>query len=109
MNFCFKFIIFFKSNTDKIIKEFDIKENNPIEHINFIVIGRAGVGKSTFINESLLLPENKRAKEGIGESVTKESVLYSLDKLKMIRMWDTEGLSIDKKSRFYFEWDQKIG
>ena len=96
MNFCVKFIIFFKSNTDKIIKEFDIKENNPIEHINFIVIGRAGVGKSTFINESLLLPENKRAKEGIGESVTKESVLYTSDKLKMVRMWDTEGLSIDK-------------
>ena len=65
MNFCNKFINTFKLNTDKIIKEFDIKNNNPIEHINFIVIGRAGVGKSSFINESLVLNEEKRAKEGI--------------------------------------------
>ena len=92
INLCNKFINNFKSNTYKIIIEFDIKENNKIEHINFIVIGKTGVGKSTFINESLLLPENKRAKEGIGEPVTHESFLYSSDKLKMLRMWDTQGL-----------------
>ena len=92
MNFCSKFINYFKLNTYKIIKDFDIKENNPIGHINFIVIGKAGCGKSTFINNSLLLSEDKRAKEGIGISVTKESTLYSSDKLKMIRMWDTQGL-----------------
>ena len=92
MTFCHKFINCFKSNTDKIIKEFDVKNNNTIEHINFIVIGKAGVGKSSFINESLKLSENKRAKEGIGLSVTKESILYNSDKLKMVRMWDTQGL-----------------
>ena len=92
MNYCTKFINTFKSNTDKIINEFDVKNNNPIEHINFIVIGRAGVGKSSFINESLLLSEDKRAKEGVGVSVTRESNLYTSDKLKMIRMWDTQGL-----------------
>ena len=92
MALCNKFITFFKSKVDKIIKEFDIKDNNPIEHINFIVIGKAGIGKSTFINESLLLPENKRAKEGKGLSVTHESNLYVSDKLTMVRMWDTQGL-----------------
>ena len=92
MNLCTKFINTFKSDTYKIIIEFDIKENNQIEHINFIVIGKTGVGKSTFINEALLLDENKRAKVGKGEPVTHESVLYSSDKLKMIRMWDTQGL-----------------
>ena len=86
INFCHKFINIFKSNIDKVIKEFDIKENNLIKHINFIVIGKAGVGKSTFINESLLLSEMQRAKEGIGLSVTRESNLYTSDKLKMIRM-----------------------
>ena len=100
MNFCNKFINTFKLNTDKIIKEFDIKNNNPIEHINFIVIGRAGVGKSSFINESLLLNEEKRAKEGIGVSVTKESSLYISDKLKMIRMWDTQGLDYKVTQEF---------
>ena len=87
-----KFINDFKANSQLIISKFDIKENNPIEHINFIVIGKAGVGKSAFINESLLLSENKKAKEGDGVSVTKESILYSSEKLKMVRMWDTQGL-----------------
>ena len=92
MNFCNQFLNSFKSNTDKIILEFDIKEIDPIEHLNMIVIGRAGVGKSSFINESLLLSENKRAKEGIGLSVTHRTNVYTSDKLKMIRMWDTQGL-----------------
>jgi len=92
MNFCNQFLNFFKSNTDKIILEFDIKQIDPIEHLNMIVIGRAGVGKSSFINESLSLSENKRAKEGIGLSVTHRTNVYTSDKLKMIRMWDTQGL-----------------
>ena len=64
MNFCHEFLNSFKSNTDKIVLEFDIKEIEPIEHINIIVIGKIGIGKSTLINECLLLPENKRAVEG---------------------------------------------
>ena len=92
MNLCQKFINSFESDINKRITEFDIKEIEPIEHINFIVIGKAGVGKSSFINETLLLPEDKRAEEGQGESVTRISSLYSSDKLKMIRMWDTPGL-----------------
>ena len=98
MNNCQKFINSFKSNTSKIINEFDIKEIEPIEHINFIVVGKAGVGKSTFINEALLLSEDKRAEEGDGESVTRISSLYTSEKLKMVRMWDTPGLD-DKISK----------
>ena len=92
MNLCNQFLNFFKSNTDKIILEFDIKQIDPIEHLNMIVIGREAVGKSSFINESLSLSENKRAKEGIGLSVTHRTNVYTSDKLKMIRMWDTQGL-----------------
>ena len=92
MHYSTKFINDFKANSQIIIKKFNIKENNPIEHINFIVIGKAGVGKSSFINESLLLSENKKAKEGDGVSVTQESKLYSSEKLKMVRMYDTPGL-----------------
>ena len=39
-----------------------------------------------------MLPENKRAREGKGKSVTDKSILYCSEKLKMIRMWDTRGL-----------------
>ena len=92
MQYSTKFLNDFKANSQIIISRFNIKENNPIEHINFIVIGKAGVGKSAFINESLLLSEHKKAREGDGVSITKESILYSSEKLKMVRMWDTQGL-----------------
>ena len=90
---CHKFFSSFKANSQTIVNEFNVNDNNIlIEHINFIVIGKAGVGKSTFINESLHLPIEKRAKEDIGKSVTDKSILYSSDKLKKVRMWDTQGL-----------------
>ena len=90
---CHKFLSSFKANSQTIVNEFNVNDNNIlIEHINFIVIGKAGVGKSTFINESLHLPIEKRAKEDIGKSVTDKSILYSSDKLKMVRMWDTQWL-----------------
>ena len=86
-----------KNKNQKLEKDYNssLKENNQIEHINFIVIGNTGIGKSTFINESLLLSEDKRAKEGVGEPVTRESDLYTSDKLKMIRLWDTQGLDYE--------------
>ena len=42
----------------------------------------------------------QRAKEGIGLSVTRESKLYTSDKLKMIRMWDTQGLDFIVSQEF---------
>ena len=83
----------FKKNSKKIIDEYDTKKNQIlIEHINFIVIGAAGVGKSSFINQSLLLENEKKAREGVGESVTDESHLYTSEKLTSVRMWDTQGI-----------------
>ena len=93
MEYCALFIFSFKNNSQNIIRNYKVNENTlSINHINFIVVGKAGVGKSSFINECLLLEENKRAKEGIGTSVTDKSTIYSSNKLKMVRMWDTQGL-----------------
>ena len=93
MSYCNPFISSFKNHSQKIIQDYKVNESKlSIEHINFIVIGKAGIGKSSFINESLLLEGNKRAKEGKGTSVTDKSNLYCSEKLKMIRMWDTQGL-----------------
>ena len=101
MEYCSKFIKSFKENSQKIVNEFNVKDNKIlIEHINFIVIGKAGVGKSVFINESLLLPEGKRAPEDIGESVTDKSSVYESDKLKMVRMWDTQGFDYKISQEF---------
>ena len=61
MTYNTKFIEEFSKNSEKIINEYDVNQNKiNISHINFIVIGAAGSGKSTFINESLLLPEEKK-------------------------------------------------
>jgi len=63
MEYCSKFINSFKANGQKIVNDFNIKDNKIlIEHINFIVIGKAGVGKSTFINESLFLYGEKKCR-----------------------------------------------
>ena len=86
MQYSQKFLLSFKIYSQNITKEYNIKENNIIEHINFIVLGKAGVGKSTLINECLMLSGNHKAKEGKGKSVTEKSTLYSSEKLKMIRM-----------------------
>ncbi len=109
MFYCFKFIQSFKENSQKIVNEYNIQDNKIlIEHINFIVIGKSGVGKSTFINESLLLPEGKRAKEDIGESVTDKSSVYESDKLKMVRMWDTQGLDYKISQEFILNEIKRI-
>ena len=93
MKQCDNYNISFQQNSKEIIEQYDIKNNKiSIEHINFIVIGPAGVGKSAFINSSLLLSGNKKAREGKGESITSESHLYTSEKLTMVRMWDTQGV-----------------
>ena len=92
MKDCEPFIVSFKNNSQRIVQEYKVNQKIKIEHINFIVIGKAGIGKSAFINESLLLKGNQRAKEGKGTSVTEKSTLYCSEILKMVRMWDTQGL-----------------
>jgi len=109
MEYCSKFINSFKSNGQKIVNDFNIKDNKIlIEHINFIVIGKAGVGKSVFINESLLLSGEKKAESGIGKSKTKKSSLYESDKLKMVRMWDTQGLDYKISQEFILNEVKRI-
>lgn len=108
MRFNQDFLESFRKNSEKIIQEYDTDKNNIIiNHINFIVIGSAGVGKSSFINESLIL-ENNRAKEGKGESVTKKSTLYTSNKLTMIRMWDTPGIDFKISQESILEEIKKI-
>ena len=55
MSYCQNFNNSFKEHSQKIIREYNANKNVTIGHINFIVIRKAGVGKSTFINNSLLL------------------------------------------------------
>ena len=65
-------------------------------HINTIAIGRAGVGKSTLINNILKIKGTKmEAKAGKGVSVTKECKIYTSEKVPFLRVYDTPGLDFD--------------
>ena len=100
----------FKNSLEENLNAILNKYNNDtsIENINFIVIGQAGVGKSTLINQTLILDENKKAIENLGQSQTKEIKKYVSEKLKMIYMYDTPGIDSNITHDFIFKKVQEI-
>ena len=85
---------------------FRVKENinkmnfkTHTSHLNILLIGPTGVGKSTLINSVLKLDKNspKYAKTDKGRPVTLgEPSPYTSEKVKGIRLWDSQG--IDKSN-----------
>ena len=76
---------------------------NGNNHINTIVLGNAGVGKSTLINNILQIKGTEmEAKAGRGKSVTKEEKMYVSEKVPFLRVYDTPGLDfkLDIKTLF---------
>ena len=63
-----------------------------LETISIIVVGKAGVGKSTLIN--CLLKDNK-AEEGIYNVITKHHETYESDKVPFLKMIDTRGYELN--------------
>ena len=66
--------------------------NNDSQTFNILICGRAGVGKSSFINQFL---NEKIAKEGEGLSVTHEISNYKHPKYKL-KIFDTPGFENDE-------------
>ena len=84
----------------KIVKNLKI-EGEELKHFNILIIGQEGVGKSTLINAILNLQEGeKKAKVGVGSSVTEKFDFYESESLKGFRLWDSKGInksySLDK-------------
>lgn len=81
-------------NKDKIFNDFgksfekQMKEN---PHVNVLITGKTGVGKSTLINEMF---GYKVAKDGVGQPVTQKTELFENDETA-IRIYDTKGLELD--------------
>lgn len=88
----------FKSNkiprfTDENLKIYIDKNHNNIkntEHLNIILVGPAGVGKSTLINAILELEE--KTKSGFGKPETMEIGFYESKKLTFLRLADSRGI-----------------
>ena len=80
-----KFFSYYNELGDIII--FEDETNSFISRFNILVCGRAGVGKSTFINKIL---NEKRCREGSGQSVTKKISFYNHFEYP-IAIYDTPG------------------
>ena len=80
-----KFYSYYNELGDTI--NFEDENNSFISRFNILVCGRAGAGKSTFINKIL---NEKRCREGSGQSVTKKISFYNHSEYP-IAIYDTPG------------------
>ena len=84
-----------KNAIDEKIKNYKFSEN--FNHFNILILGRAGIGKSTLINSILELEGEEAAKTGIGKAVTYgEPKGYISNKKKGLRLWDSQGIDKEK-------------
>ncbi len=70
---------------------YEDEDNSFMSRFNILVCGRAGVGKSTFINKIL---NDKRCREGSGQSITKKISFYNHSEYP-ISIYDTPGFEND--------------
>ena len=77
------------NSLDKFTKKMSGQEVN---HLNILLLGPSGVGKSTLINSILKLDEKKEAKAKITKPTTKEFNVYESEKISNIRLIDSRGI-----------------
>ena len=85
-----------KQKIEEKIKNYKFSEN--FQHFNILILGRAGIGKSTLINSILELEGTpEEAKTGIGKAITYgEPKGYISNKKKGLRLWDSQGIDKEK-------------
>ena len=92
-----KFTEFSKEKIDIQLSKYNIQRNSEINHLNILIMGKAGAGKSTLINVLLNLKNEFKAKAQIGKSQTLNIKRYPPDNIESsIRIYDTPGIDFKK-------------
>lgn len=82
----------FSSRIDNSIEILSKKMSGlEVKHLNILLVGPSGVGKSCLINSILQLDEDKMAQTEIIKPTTKAFNIYESEKIKNIRLIDSRG------------------
>ena len=76
-----------------VLKIYEIKKCRKKLHKNILLIGNAGVGKSTLINSFLKI---NKAKTGKGKPVTQDFIPYLAEPDNYFRLYDSKGFNLDE-------------
>ena len=83
----------FSSRIDNSIEKLSKKMSElEVKHLNILLVGPSGVGKSCLINSILNLDEGKMAKTEVIKPTTKAFNIYESEKRKNIRLIDSRGI-----------------
>ena len=83
----------FSSRIDNSIEKLSKKMSElEVKHLNILLVGPSGVGKSCLINSILNLDEGKMAKTEVIKPTTKTFNIYESEKRKNIRLIDSRGI-----------------
>ena len=95
----------FSLRINQTLKNLSKKMNKlKVKHLNILLIGPSGVGKSYLINSILKLNKNNSAKSNIGKPITKKFNIYESYSVPNIRLIESRGIekgnySIDSLSQ----------
>ena len=81
---------------ENIIKE-KSKIENKVNHLNIVLVGKTGVGKTTLINKVLEYDKEESLETSFGKSCTMgEPQYYTSKKVSLLRLADSRGIEIDR-------------
>ena len=84
--------IFFNRLNQTLDKLSDEMKKLEVNHLNILLVGQSGVGKSFLINSILKLNFRKKAESKIVKPTTKSFKIYESNKIPNIRLIDSRGI-----------------